>query len=106
LTSSTTEWSGVLTGKLFEYLESGNGIIVLVKGVQDLEFERLMQKTGAGEVFYDPPVEEKALAGYLLRQYKSWKKTGSIEMEIDTAFIDSEMSWRYQAERMLKAIDI
>lgn len=106
LTTSTTEWNGVLTGKLFEYLESGNGIIVLVKGVRDLEFERLMQDTGAGSVFYDPPIEKQDLNGYLLDQYVSWKNTGSIAMEINTTFLEDQMSWSYQAEKMLKGLGI
>jgi hypothetical protein len=104
LTTSTKEWSGVLTGKLFEYLESGNAIIVLVNGVSDMEFERLMDNTGAGKVFYDPPDEEKSLGRYLLDHYRSWKETGKLEMQINTRYIVDEMSWEFQAEKMLTGI--
>ncbi|MBK8502198.1 MAG: glycosyltransferase [Saprospiraceae bacterium] len=104
LTTSTSDWNGVFTGKLFEYLESGNGIIVLVNGVRDLEFESLMNNTAAGKVFYEPPIKKSELANYLLDQYRSWKKTGAIEMEINIAFLDEQMSWDHQVEKMLEGI--
>lgn len=52
LTSSSEEHQGVLTGKLFEYLETGRPIMNYINGIQDREFEELFERTDAGAIFY------------------------------------------------------
>ena len=52
LTSSSDEHQGVFTGKLFEYLETGNPIMNYINGVKDIEFEELFRSTDAGDIFY------------------------------------------------------
>ena len=104
LTSSTTEWEGVFTGKLFEYIESGNPVIVLIKGVYDKEIEAFIQDTGAGIVVYDPPREKCKLRSYIIDHYLLWKRSGQIEASLDRKYIKENLSWEAQVGKIISAI--
>jgi hypothetical protein len=106
LTSSTPEWGGIFTGKLFEYLESGNPIIVIIKGTRDEEFEGLMNETGAGGIFYDPSAEPEALSGFLEKHYNYWKLTNGVLSNLNREILNGSFSWNFQVERMLKSIHL
>ncbi|MCB0667161.1 MAG: hypothetical protein KDC80_15140 [Saprospiraceae bacterium] len=106
LTSATEKWGGVLTGKVFEYLEAGNPIVVLIKGDKDREFEDFIFNTGGGIVCYDPPQNDYLLKEFLLNQFKEWEKTGKPASICNTRYIESELSWSGQAAKILEGVEL
>ena len=105
LTSSTPSLGGVLTGKLFEYLESGNPILVMVKGSYDREFEDLMKQSNAGKVFYDPSEDSKMLKEYILELYHHWKETGGSRRALNKKYVSEHLTWERQVDRILENIE-
>ncbi len=77
LTWSGPAFTGVLTGKLYEYLAAGNPTLVLVNGCQDPELEEIIDQTRSGLVAYQRPQELDRIKLFLLQLYANWKKTGS-----------------------------
>lgn len=75
LSWATEDVSGILTGKLFEYLASGTPIVAIVKGIHDPELHELISENGKGEVFYPTVLGRSALKKYLLQRYQAWQKT-------------------------------
>lgn len=72
-TPNGPEGMGILTGKLFEYLAAGRPIAAF--GLHDSVLEKVLRRTGAGELFdWD---EEKRLEVYLLVLYRKYlEETG------------------------------
>lgn len=65
---------GILTGKFFEYIESGNLILVLVRGERDTEFENIVAEANVGACFHqnDVLIMEK----WILNVYDEWRANG------------------------------
>lgn len=105
LTSSTSEWQGVLTGKVFEYIESGNATLCLIKGVKDEEFEQLFTDLNAGVVVYDPELNAGKMRAFLLEKYREWKSTGLLGQKVDFEKIKKQHSWNQRVSYMLEKLE-
>lgn len=73
LSWATEEVSGILTGKLFEYLAAGTPIVAIIQGIFDAELHSLIVDTKKGEVFYPTLLGKQSLKKYLYKQYLAWK---------------------------------
>lgn len=73
LSWATDEVSGILTGKLFEYLASGTPIVAIIQGIFDPELHELIVDSSKGEVFYPSHLGKQTLKKYLHSQYLAWK---------------------------------
>lgn len=104
LTSSTSEWQGVLTGKVFEYIESGNCTLCIIKGVKDLEFENLFKELNAGLVCYNPELSKGEMKNFILKNYNEWKQTGSLEKKVCFERINSSHSWDSRVKFILNKL--
>lgn len=100
LTSSSKELTGVITGKIFEYLEAHNPVLCLINGVQDPEFELLFEELNAGSVVYHPPLIDQKMTNFLLDKYNEWKCSGQVSSSINTTLIKSKYSWSAQVSNM------
>ena len=105
LTSADPEWQGVLTGKLFEYIESGNATLCIIKGVRDREMESLFERFNAGAVVYDPALEKDNMADFILEKYNEWKATGKVRRQVDFEEIKRNHSWDSRVEFMLTKLE-
>ena len=76
LTWSGPVFTGILTGKLYEYLAAGNPTLVLVRGKEDPELEEIIQITQLGLVAYDQPKDLLQVTNFLLSCYNEWLQTG------------------------------
>lgn len=105
LTSSTPEWQGVLTGKIFEYIESGTPILCLVKGVKDKELEGIIAEFNAGQVAYEPELSPGLLTAFFLSKYQEWN-SGSYSNNFvnGKAPLDAH-SWDQRATFMLEKLE-
>ncbi|WP_312556534.1 glycosyltransferase [Empedobacter brevis] len=59
---------GIIPGKLFEYMATGNPILAI--GPTDADVEKILQKTEAGNYFMHQ--EEEEMKGFILSVYKQW----------------------------------
>lgn len=104
LTSALPKLKGILTGKLYEYLAARRPIIALINGVQDLEFEEIMQHTEGGIVVYHQQKESLLrLKNFLLQLFYTWKENPNklpfIQEDLLTPF-----TWTYQIETFLNIL--
>lgn len=73
LSWATEDVSGILTGKLFEYLASGTSIVGIVKGIFDSELHELIVERSKGEIFYPSALGRRSLKKYLQSQFQAWQ---------------------------------
>ncbi len=103
LTTATPDWTGVMTGKFYEYLAAQRPIVVLINGTQDIEFETVMNNLNAGCVVYNDRSYD-VLRDYLLSCIHQFQKNGLVE---STIFIDKlkELEWSFTIEKLMKRIN-
>ena len=101
LTSSSDDHEGLLTGKLFEYIESGREILCIVNGSKDREIERFFNTYQLGKVAYSALDIET----YVVKKYHEWKATGLVLCHQDTSKIEENLSWHSQAEKLVSLVE-
>lgn len=100
LTSSTPEYKGVFTGKLFEYLETKSPIINIINGIQDEVFEQLFNELNAGIIIYNnEPINT-------LIEYIEGVYIGSNIMNKNIDILKNKYTWDYRARSILKAVNL
>lgn len=100
LTSSSNEHQGVLTGKLFEYLETGTPIINYINGIQDKEFEGLFEETDAGRIYYPESLSEFRID--LGEYYGMWERGEISAISQKGMTARKNMSWMGRAMELLE----
>ncbi len=102
LTSSSEDHKGVLTGKLFDYMESRRPILCSVNGVHDQELEAFFGDFKIGKIFY--PNQEDDIVSFLSQAYQQWKSTEKLLCGTDITKIEAQLSWEGQAQKIVEAI--
>lgn len=102
LTSASDEHAGLLTGKLFEYIEAGKEILCFIKGSRDKEIETMFTKFQLGIVLYD----EDKIREYILKKYNEYIKTGEVKANHLQDAILQNMSWERQADRVFDLVSL
>lgn len=97
LSWSTPKLSGVLTGKLYEYLSAQKPILALINGSRDTEFDELFAAVNAGPVIYKSETTIEELKSFILQRYQSWKAHHSADWPFNTEALE-KLSWAYQME--------
>lgn len=100
LTSSSFDHSGLLTGKLFEYVEAGREILCLINGVQDKEIETFFERYNLGSVLYN----DDDIENYIINKFKEWKTTKNVRSWHKRREIQQDLGWECQAEKLHKLI--
>jgi glycosyltransferase involved in cell wall biosynthesis len=101
LTSASEEHTGLLTGKLFEYIEAGREILCWIKGSKDQEIEKMFDDYGLGSVLF----KEDDLEAYVIQKYREWIETGEVRTHHKQEKIMKELSWEHQAGKVLQLIE-
>ncbi len=104
LTSSSQEHKGVLTGKLFDYIESRRPVLCMINGVYDEELEAFFRKYNLGKIFY--PDQEMMILKYIDDLYIKWKNTGTVAGNSDVKLLTRSLSWEVQAMKLIAAVGI
>jgi hypothetical protein len=104
LTSSSQEHKGVLTGKLFDYIESCRPVLCMINGVYDEELEAFFRKYNLGKIFY--PDQEMMILKYIDDLYIEWKNTGTLAGNSDVNLLARSLSWEVQAMKLITAVGI
>ncbi len=102
LTSATADWTGVMTGKFWEYLSTAKPIIVLINGANDQEFETLINDLEAGCVVYTDRSFEN-LRTFILEKFKEWQTTGAVKSTTDLEKLKA-FTWENQVKELVKKI--
>ncbi len=103
LTSATPEWTGVMTGKFYEYLAAKQPIVVLVNGTQDIEFETIMNNLNAGCVVYNDRSYDE-LHHCILTHFNQFQKNGKVEQTILVEKL-KELEWSFTVEKLMAKIN-
>jgi glycosyltransferase involved in cell wall biosynthesis len=104
LTSATIEWTGVMTGKLGEYLSAKKPLVVLIDGTKDTEYEDLINNLNAGCVVYNNQSFNK-LYSFILEKFNEWQSTGDVKPTIDEEKL-KELSWENQVQKFVEHINL
>jgi len=76
LTVSSSQLTGVLTGKLIEYAAAGGPVLAISQGQRDPEIGSLLESSGLGTCVSDRPEDRADLRAFILREYDLWRATG------------------------------
>jgi hypothetical protein len=104
LTTATKEWSGVLTGKFYEYLAAERPILVLINGVQDVEFELIINTLNAGLVGYNAH-SYTDVRRFIIEKFEEWQATNNVVSTIHKERIKA-FGWDKMMESFIKILDI
>jgi glycosyltransferase involved in cell wall biosynthesis len=104
LTSATTEWTGVMTGKLGEYLSAKKPLVVLIDGTKDAEYEDLINNLNAGCVVYNKKSFNE-LRSFILEKFNEWQRTGEVKSTIDTEKLKA-LNWENQVRKFVEHIKL
>ena len=105
VTSSKANYSGILTGKLFEYLGVNTQILALVNGPVDHELKEIVHASNAGIVINNSTESGPILRRWLLSQHQNYLN-GIYELTKNMDFIDSKFSWSNNVDKLLNKIGI
>jgi hypothetical protein len=97
LTWSDKNQKGIITGKFYEYLNTGSPILCLINGSLDEEVENIYNELNAGSVFYNG--EKEILKKWILDLYSEWVQTGKIEFKYNQENL-SNYSWENKTEEL------
>ncbi len=103
LTSSISNYQGILTGKLFEYIGAQVPILCLVNGTEDKELNTIFEKYNLGNIQYSGQ-NTFELRGYLNDAYDDYSHGKSRDGKSNSQLIMSELSWKAQFNTLLEYI--
>lgn len=104
LTYSSSQLTGNLTGKLFDYLEAGRPIIVIVNGPHDEEINALIGGANAGFVCSDD-TPQADLRAYVETMYRVWRDTKTLKSGYNNAFLE-RFGWSRQVQELVQDLGI
>ena len=99
LTSSTKEYQGILTGKLYEYMGAQNPILAIVKGEDDKEVNAFFDKYQLGYIHYTDTGQLQHLKDWVLNLYHRGR--AEVPMKIKTEEIKKSLSWKSQFDQLI-----
>lgn len=84
LSWASEDVSGILTGKLFEYLAAGPPIFTIVNGIYDSELEELIGNSSRGMVFNNTELNRPKMKLFLLNKYQEWQNSSENTLPIQS----------------------
>lgn len=96
--------TGILTGKLYEYLAAGKPVLAVINGSRDEEMEGIFHRLNAGEVIYTPANgrQARALKDFLLAHYARWEQGQPPPSYSDEV---EEFYWGRQMDRFVEGLE-
>ncbi len=105
LTASSKEYSGILTGKFYEYLAAGRKMLLIIKGNMDAEFEQLFRRDHLGYIYTTNKADMEALKSAILDDYQYWQKTQQAK-SLDMELIKNNYRWETSFNEMIRTLGI
>lgn len=91
---------GIIPGKLFEYMATGNPILAI--GPTDADVEKILQKTEAGNYFMPQQVEE--MKGFILSVYRQWLVNPNQKFETNEKEVQ-QFNRKNLTSKLVKVVD-
>ncbi|MGV0832269.1 glycosyltransferase [Empedobacter brevis] len=91
---------GIIPGKLFEYMATGNPILAI--GPTDADVEKILQKTEAGNYFMPQQVEE--MKGFILSVYRQWLVNPNQKFETNEKEVQ-QFNRKNLTKKLVKVVD-
>ena len=88
---------GILTGKLYEYLATGNPVLALTNGAPDQELQEILAEVKGGTVIGTEANAKDKLEVFILKYYCEWKKGLYQKHKIDIKIL-RQYSWEHQGK--------
>lgn len=105
LSWSATDYGGIMTAKLGDYLAAGRPIICLLNGPQDPELEQLVAQTGSGYVYPSTEAESTSrLHSFLLDAYRTWQFSGALPWRSNSQMLQ-QYTWQNQVGNLVSALN-
>ncbi len=92
LTISSDELTGILTGKMIEYFESGSPILTIVVNQIDPELENYLQELQIGKSFSDKEDDLPGIKKFILHEYLLWQKSGMNRKPVNVEVLKNKFS--------------
>lgn len=105
LTSAHPELTGVLTGKLYEYIEARRPVLCIVNGTHDSELEEIFATTRAGLVTYNYLEELEKIKCFIEKKYQEWASKGDVNCEMSSESL-APFKWENIAQSLIKKLNI
>lgn len=99
LTSSTPEYQGILTGKLYEYIGAQNPILAIVKGGRDKEIDAFFGQYQLGHIHYTESGDLQTLKDWIVNLYHRGR--AEVPVKIETEAIKKSLSWETQFQKLI-----
>lgn len=100
LSWSALDRKGVLTGKMYEYMNAGYPVLLIINGNQDEEFENIFNETNMGLVTYTNKRGSLHIEKFILKIFKEWKTTGGVSKVVFQKALD-KYKWENMIENFL-----
>lgn len=104
LTWTSEQQSGILTGKLFEYLGASNAVLAIVNGVKDAELEAMFALYNCGKVCYREDVNASIVLKNWIKQLLNDWETGNYKEPFCDQDTLSQLNWENQVQQMMDKI--
>lgn len=103
LSWSGPQLQGVLTGKLYEYIQQDHLILAIINGTRDAEFEELFDRFQAGLIAYNCQAQLKEVKDFILSAFLEWKKEGRLSSKLKKHETEA-FYWPNLMEKLIKEI--
>lgn len=100
LSISSDELTGILTGKMIEYFETGSPILAIVTNQIDPELESILHELQIGKSFSDQTSDLVGIKKFILEEYLRWEKTGTNRKPVDFELLKS----KYAVEETMRPL--
>ena len=102
LSYASEQYKGDLSGKIYEYFAAQNPIIVLIKGVNDPEFDDFIANLTAGCVVYHNRSFD-ILLKFFMDKFVEWQQTGRVAPMINMEKL-KELEWSVQVKALMEVL--
>ncbi|MEP6645565.1 MAG: hypothetical protein ABJC12_00630 [Saprospiraceae bacterium] len=106
LTISSDEQTGILTGKMIEYFESGSPVLAIVKNQIDPELETLLKELHIGKSYSDMPSDLSGIKEFIFEEYTHWQKSGMNRKAVDPDVLKKKYSVEVTMKPLYERIGI
>ncbi len=98
LTWSKENKTGILTGKFFEYLSTGNPVLTIITGKKDTEIENFFTYYNCGKIFY--PQDTEKLEQYIYKYYRQWQIKRQLDFKSNEKLL-KKLQWENQIKKLV-----
>ncbi|MEZ4908868.1 MAG: hypothetical protein R2771_14795 [Saprospiraceae bacterium] len=97
LSWASKQQKGVITGKFFEYLNTGNPILCIINGEKDQELEKIYTDLKIGKIFYEN--DNDKIKDWIWKFFTEWQNDGKIEFEYNQELLEN-YSWSNKTKEL------